>query len=69
MSIMGRPPETLQHYKDYADSIEVLNQALSHELKECSVLINSLKSQVSRLEAQQTSAMSPNQQQQISGQL
>jgi hypothetical protein len=41
--------ETLQYYKDYADSTQVLNEALNREVKDCYQQIDSLRSEVRRL--------------------
>lgn len=42
--------ETLQFYKDYADSTATLNESLNREIKDCYGQIDSLRLEIKRIE-------------------
>lgn len=50
MSAAAKHIETLQHYKDYADSTAALNESLNREIKDCYGQIDSLRLEIKRME-------------------
>lgn len=55
--------ETLQYYKDYAESTAALNESLTREIKDCYTQIDGMRNEIRRIEYESTvknsSAMLP----------